>query len=382
MSAVTVLGYAFPPLRPHKWIRNGKYPDAQLQADLANHVNAGAIIRLKEHCRFGTPLPSLSPLATTRNRWRCAFRTSAFVRYLSANIGVSLNTTGSTGKGAVVTIRDSSGTTMATAELSVTGTGSTNPSTWRDGQAFFLDGGGDLWEPDPYTTYFATFVDNAQSSLVFGNIFEWAAIDSTTENGLAVANFASSSPVLDSDRQAVAELGATLWTQQGSHLFNWSTNVDLLPPVGEADPLPERFVESTFANYQEYNAVTGNVVVDGNGEPFVGDDAAFLLDLEGRARVSEGGDVTVRMHGYAQIYESNVGFPALKVYLRAYDGTIMHTLSWPGTGSLSPYWQSGSFTLPAEAAYYYVTYAIDGTGDWDGAGRVYAVSLFPEDVAE
>lgn len=378
MTAVTIPAYALPTIRPHKWIRNGKYPDAQLAQELADAVNAGARIRAKEHCRFSTSVSPSIAASTVRNRWRCVFRASPFALYLAVGLGIVPGTSAGVVE---VTLYDDTLTEVATATATTTvGSGGVAPNNWIDAEPLFVDGAGDLFEPTPYTTYYAVFEDT-QCTAIWGTIYEWATLDPDTTNGYVSSNFAATTPVYDADRQGVAVLGRTLWQQQGSHVLNWSTNRDLLPPVGELDPLPERWVEGSYTDSHEKNLVTDVAVYDIINDIWDPDDSYFLLDLSNRARVSESG-VTVRIHAYARIYEIGLGFPDLVLRLRDSTGTVLQTLTWPGLSGTSASWKTATVVLPAEAAGYYLTYGIVGSGSYDGKGNVYCVSIFPEDVAE
>ena len=77
--------YEQPAIVTNRWIRNGKYPDAAFQNDSAEQTNHLVAWQTKEVFSYDCPLASIpASIATgsTRNRWRFAWHSGPYARYL------------------------------------------------------------------------------------------------------------------------------------------------------------------------------------------------------------------------------------------------------------------------------------------------------------
>jgi hypothetical protein len=342
--------YCQAPIIPAKWARNGEYPDAQLQAQLVRHVNAGALVRLKEHAALASPLPAPTPTSSVGSRWRCTFRTSPFSQYLWVRFAFRLGSASlSFGKGVRATVTKTDGTFVGTCTIQVGGLGTATPATWQTGDAPLVDAAGDLVVLEPGVVHHAHFEDLVDSSLVFATVYEWS-VENDIANGLAPGSAADGTPILDADRQSVAELASLLWNGQASHLWNWTTNTA---------------AARTTTSGSTANLIDTAVTTVSASSP------GATLDLSGWGRVMHA-TTTVHVWVYGRL-ASPSGTIEGRVTLRDSTGAVVSTVS--GFTTAQGQWRAATAVLPASKSKYDLHFELEGTGS--GTFHVWAVSIFP-----
>lgn len=322
--------YATPWLQPAKFIRNGKYPDSLLQADLAGLANHIALYRMKEIARFGMNVGSLtSPTTTSRVRWRTQYVASPHVRavvvmaWVAKSEPVSLEEFEVFDPTVVFSFDD--GTDVHTAEIKY-GAATTESADPNDCAAIWTfvrsaTTPADFWQPVSGSVNDVTITD-FRSRVVSATIYE-------VPFGIPapfVEGYAAGTPILDADRQALVEYARLAWKTQAAPLLTWTLD-------DQASP------RSTTSDTQKN-------LVDDTSTTVTGATPGYTLDLRHRARVSTG-TVSCRLSAYGS--STDVGY----VRLRDSGGAVVAGVE---INSPTPGWFAATCEMPATLAKYDIHY--------------------------
>lgn len=333
----------------NRFVRNGKIPQAEFQNALATQANQ--LARWRPKCVFSHSCPiaaiPASVPATTRNRWRFAWRSGPYARYLHCYLQVapSINGASPSEPDVTFTVTNGAGSTVGTvtfkySSLPMTGSPGDTPRYFLE--AYLpLKSGGAIVELDPDTEYFGLFSDINGGRLISAMVHE-ESLAGDTANGY-VTQVSAGSPIYDADRSGVATLLRNLWKQGGAHLFNWSVDDQSSP--------------RTIAVTTDTNIIDTSITTVSAASP------GIVLDFDNKTRVSKTG-VSCVLKAYAAR-----GSADGNVYLKAADGSTLATVAVTSTAA---WYSSGVVEIPSSA-----------TGKCDlmfdsggGTLSLYAVSLY------
>jgi hypothetical protein len=267
MSTVIVPQYAQRALPTNRWMRNGRYPDASVQNLLASQANHAAKFLTKEVFSYSCPLASI-PSSDDRDRWRFAWRSGPYARYLWMHVVYMANHTDPLGADAVLTVA-SGVSAIGTATVTYNhAPGSDTPAYLGTGDAL-LESAGAVVELTANTEY-QGLVSDVDGRLVAISVFE-TSIEATTANGF-VSDVQGGAPIFDEDRADVTAILRNMWKQGGAHLLNWTV---------DNQASPRTTTSATEANLID-TALTG-------GSSYGPNAPGFLIDFSNRTRLKDGG---------------------------------------------------------------------------------------------
>jgi hypothetical protein len=346
--------YAKPPVEPAQFARNGRYPDANLQAEIADLANRTALYRLKEIARFGAEdiydnAVSYPSADTERVRWRFAFQASPYAACIIVNAWMTQTMASVTADPyARVRIQTGAPATLGDAELHFGLTEATtgaeqlallSSAQFSPVSAYVLDSNGDKAVPVAGTAYYGTISDFNRSRIVAISVYE-GSLDTAApfQQGHAVQT-----PIFDKDRQDILVAARTMWKQQAAHLFNFSVPYD--------------------ANVRTRSSATPANIHDNSSTVVSTATPGYTLDLRNRS--------TVRRVTVPCVFKAYGSIPSGSgtVVLKDSTGTIVATAT---INSATPGWFSTTCNLPATLAKYDLMYAGSGLQ----TVSVYAASLY------
>lgn len=330
--------YMKPPLQPLQYARNGKYPDAAYQAQMAELANHIAMFRMKEAVSFGmtTGVIASAPDSSDRLRWRGRYTASPYVRAVAvrALLAQSEQTLGEfeTEQPAhcLIEFTNQSANMVAAADLYYGNavTEAANPDdcgvldAWVMWDPADAPVGETIWTPTAGALY-DILVTDVQSRIVALSIYE---ISLTYEEPFT-EGYAVKTPILDTDRSELLNAARLMWKQQAAPLFTWCVDDETAPRVTSTG--------------------TPTNIVDNTSTTITAAKPGFTLDTRFRDRVSTS-TVSVRMHAYASVEADEAA-----VHLYDSGGSIVGSV--PIT-SLTPAWHSATFEMPAALAKYDLHY--------------------------
>lgn len=333
----------------NRFVRNGKIPQAEFQNGLATQANQ--LARWQTKCVFSHSCPiaaiPASVPATTRNRWRFAWRSGPYTRYLYCKMAVApaINGASPSEPDVTFTVLNGGGSTVGTVTLQypslpITGSPGDTPRYFTY-VTLPLKSSGAIVGLDPDTEYFGVFSDINGGRLISAMVYE-ESLPSDTANGY-VTQVSSGSPVFDADRSGVATLLRNMWKQGGAHLFNWSVDDQSSP--------------RTIATTTDTNIIDTSITAVSASSP------GIVLDFDSKTRIS-GTGVSCVLKAYAAR-----GSADGSVYLKAADGSTLATVTVTSTAA---WYSSGVVEIPSSA-----TGKCDVMFDSGGGTlSLYAVSLY------
>lgn len=330
-----------PWLQPFKFVRNGKYPDADmrnLMAGLGNHVS---MFRMKEIASFGQTTSVIASPASVdeRPRWRTRYEPSPYAVCVLVKAWLAQSALEDAGADPYALVTLDNGTDTGTCELHYGAAAVEDANPDHDAVLFgaVFESPGVYLAPNPATQYKVT-VSDFQSRIIACSIFE----GSINQVAPFSEGFAVSTPILDEHIRQLITGARNMWKQQGAPLFTWSVDDQSAP--------------RTRTSATEIN------IIDNSSTGIAADKPGFTVDLRNRARVSTG-TVGVRFRVWAKTASGSAG--VVKLYDS--DGVVAATVD---TISTTEQWYETTAELPATRAKYDIHYAGDGTNQVS----VYAVN--------
>lgn len=333
-SDVVATVAAVPPIQVQRWARNGKHPNALLESAKAESGNGAVLYRTKEVFRGFGRFP---PVSTTSTRWRFAFHSGPYTRYLQVVVLVGTSASPGTDPYAQVDITDGTNTITDTFHLGTGVTGTSLGAIKRITKTLTIN---------PDTDYFGTFTDNG-SELVSATCFEYASLTEMF-GGYLPQNVASGGAILDASRQNLAELLRPLWKRGAAQVLNWSVD-DGTVPIATASTTPTNIIDTS--------STTVSVNTPG-----------YMLDFTHKARVSQTTGIPFRMC----VYASPAAATGSTVRLVSSSGVVVATVTMVGT-SLPTGWYIGTGLMPAAFDKYDLQFAPPPSG---GTLSLYAASIY------
>lgn len=268
MTAINVARLAKAPIWVNRFARNGKVPDAALQAAICELANQAGAFRPKEvfrwHGGIGS-IPASQVGGGQRDRWRFAFHTGPLTTQLWCKFELAQQSNG-VGSGASdaygrLQIQDTA--------LNVTGNaifhyGSTSIANV-DVPANFGTGS-DYINVQPDTDYYGTFSDFNSARMISATVFE-VPTDPNTLAGYLEQNFATTGPIYEAHRANAMTLARKLWQRSGAHVLNWCVDVAGAPLTT--------------------SSVTPTNVVDAASTTISAATPGYTLDMTGKDRLSQ-----------------------------------------------------------------------------------------------
>lgn len=351
---------ASPPIQTDRWFRNGKAPDASVFSSMNEAMNQAMLYRTKECFSYVGILGAggglgVSSVIGTRARWRFAFHTSPYTHALVCRAVLYPQSNGFNSNAyAQLRIYSDAGETTEVAGArtdfyyGVNPLQTANVAGWQYMKVVdqFVDLSAAGMTAD--TTYYARISD-----VDYGLIQSIAIADiqSMTENyaGCLPQNFTQESLILDEYRENLVAPMPTLWKRGGAKVFNWT--------VDNNQTSPRQVAVATATNLLDGSSTTYGAAIPG-----------LTFNMTGKARLSQPG-VPVRVHAYMACSSAANG----NVHLRDSTGAVLLTLAntlGAGVGG----WITGTVTLPASEAKYYLTHSTAA-----GTLSTYAASAYEYD---
>ncbi len=318
-----------PPIKISRWVRNGKHPNASLESEKAQAGNQAVMYRSKEYFH-GTGVFQ----STVTTKWRFAFHSGPYA--YTANVVAWLAPGSASDPFGRLQITDGTNTLTEDFHTGPTvGFGFLSACRQMTRSMLIL----------PDTDYYATWTDSGTWTVGLC-VYEGPSL-SGTFGGYLAQNAAVGAPILDAQRQNIAELARAQWRRGGAHLLNWSVD-DGTTPIAT-------------------NSSTGINVVDATTAVSV-NSAGFTFDLSGHNRLSQTTGVPVVIKAYGA---ADGGGSTGKVLLKDSTGATVLSVTIPATGVTG--WCSATGLIPASSGKYdlYVT-SVDNVT----AVNVYAVSIY------
>lgn len=308
------------PLMYRKFSRNGMVPDATFQNQLAEATNAAVRWREREVFRYSTPLASIPASASgSRGRWRFAWHTSPYAKNLKARVVMAIESgagLSSLSPHARLIVLDSSAVEIGRMEIHWgTGSGSDVPDDFGH-RSGILTLSGSIVDLPTDEDLFGYWEDLNEARLVSCTVWETSSVASLKTNN------AQGTPILDADREDVADRLRNLWKAGASPLAHWTVDLAASPRTN--------------------STTTAKSLIDDTSTTVSAATPGFTLDLANRSTVRRS-TVPVTMWVYAARTTSNGS-----VTLKDSTGAAVVTVSITGTAD----WYSGTGDLPASAAKY------------------------------
>lgn len=336
MSSIYVPRYVYKRVQPHHCVDNGMIVRASNESAIRRRVNQTLNWQRKELFRYVGHVTNIPAGSGTRTRWRAKFHTGVGAKRL----GVVFKMAQYRGGGSPYAKATFSGGSAVEATMhygaSNAGTGD-GPATWGIGTRFI-----DIVADADYEVQFAD-ADNGR--LISACIFEIAK-DPDTTAGYLLQNIGVHQPIYDSDREDTSGLVDNVWRRNGSHVFNWCTNVD--------------------ANARVRSSATDANLIDTSITAVSSSSPGIKLDMRYKNRRSK---TTVPCKFWA--YGSTAGGGTGHVYLKDSGGTVLATVN---INSGTDQWHAATATLdlPATEA----KYDLHLDGDGSNNTTIYAVSCY------
>lgn len=322
------------PIEPFQFARNGKYPDALFQAEIAAAANRCAKYRMKQLANFWSDTFPGTFGDGERVRWRFRFVASPYVSQILFKATLAQTTVeGAASRPRVrILIEEDDGTDVAQGEIEFgasTALGSSpnllgHLANWVKNTA-----GTTAWQPTANTEYQATISDFDNGRCIAASIYE-LPLDLTPpfSEGYGVGG-----PIFDADRGDITAGARQMWKTQAAPLFHWTVDVAASPRTRTS---------ATAANIIDTSVTTGGA-----------DKPGWTLDLRNKSRTSTG-TVPVKLWVYA-------GMSADEGEVKLIDaaGSDVGGGSMSITGAAA--WHSTTFSLPATLAKYDLHYASNGS---------------------
>jgi len=212
-------------LQAKSWVRNGRFPDASMYALLTSQTNYLLKWRCKEVFGMWTPIQLIPARSGTRTRWRFAFTSSPMARYVYVVMWLA-SSPGATDSYARLTIRDSGGAVVGTADVHAGTTAGSAPDTpaWMSiGTQILNDGTSPVEIPGAVDLYGE--VTDQDSRIVAITVYE-EAFPADSGNGYIEGGFAVQQPIFDGVRQQISNQLTSQWKFGAAHVEHWTVDQD------------------------------------------------------------------------------------------------------------------------------------------------------------
>jgi hypothetical protein len=243
MTAITISKNAKLPIQIAQWVRNGKYPSAELQNMIATLAGHAALVRprLVYHTPgliIGTAGAALIPSSVvgTRYRWEFPYRSAPYAHYIYANFQMAPQNLGTPNDpiGFLDISTDAAySTTAAQAAVhfgSSDGSYPDTPINFGGGQTVALDATTSaLYALTPNTQYFCRFGEQNYGRIQSAVVWEFP-LSADTDNGYPAINAVAGGPIYDEHRERAATMGRNLWAYGAQTLWHWSAETDASSP--------------------------------------------------------------------------------------------------------------------------------------------------------
>jgi hypothetical protein len=361
MTAITIPNTATPPIAQKQFIRNSRSPAAELQNMLAERMGYAAAVKPRMLASFGGALWSggassvAGSLVGTRKRWRFQFHSDSYCQFLRVHF-VLARQDDAAAADCNVRMRVYSDAAMSTCVAQAKHHYGASSSVPTDAPSEFGSAIVRLTDPDdglpvdltPDTDYWVEFEDVNYARMVSACVWE-VPLPPDTDNGYASTNHSAGSPVLDSDRAKLADMGRNLHRRGGPILWCYSSNTDATARV-------HTNASATYRNVIDDTSTTVGVTTPG-----------VTLNLVSHATMRQQATtgVPVRMWVYCANIEDDNG------EIRLLDSTGATMLSVVCDAAATG-WVEATGYLPATLAKYDLHYG----GNTEGSLAVYAVTLY------
>lgn len=323
------------PVEPFQFVRNGKYPDALLQAELTDSANHCALYRIKQLAAFGSYTQNV-PAGTygdiERPRWRFRWVSSPYATAVVFKVWMAQAPTegGGSRPRCRLRIANDAGTTQGDAEIGfgAAATSASTPDVLGFSHTYVIeDGGTDVWTPTANTEYQATISDFDNARIVAATIYE-APYNTTAP---FPKGYAVTTPILDTHRELIAAGSRQMWKTGAAPCFHWTVD-DAGSPRTRTSATPINVIDNT--------STTVSTATPGH-----------TIDLRNRNRASAT-TVPVKLWVYAGM-SADEG----EVSLRDSTGSSVASIAISGAAG----WSSATANLPATLAKYDIWMASNGT---------------------
>jgi hypothetical protein len=228
-------------LQVTQWARNGDIVVSQLQNQLAEMAGQWAYVRPKFIFHRAAPISGAAgganiPTSTsgTRPRWRFAWRSGPYARYVYIQMEMAPQNSGSpTDPYGLFEVLDGAGGVAGTAQAhwgNSDGSYTDIPINFGGVTQVAIDGDGLLLEVEPDTDYWGRISDVNYGRVVSAAAWEFS-LAPDTDSGYPSNTIRSGTPIVDLHRSAVIEMGRTLWRKGGQQLINWCSDTDATAPT-------------------------------------------------------------------------------------------------------------------------------------------------------
>jgi hypothetical protein len=219
---------------------------------------------------------------------------------------------------ALLTIRDSGGSTVATQtfEYGASPTGSSTARGWPYNRQIikYVEG------IDPDTDYFATFADVAHGHLSAAAVFDMQSLTEGAATGHLPENVTAQSFIVDEYRENQAAIMQALWRSSGASVLNWT--------VDDGTAAVTRALDASA------NVVDTTVTTVSASSP------GYTIDMTGKDRLSQTSGVPVKMWAYGAVAAGTGGRVDI---LDSGGSSLANIVDWTTT----PSWRETTFNLPA-----------------------------------
>jgi hypothetical protein len=244
MTAISISKHATARAQPSQYARNGKPVVADFQNRIAEMVGQAANVRPKFVFHRCAPITGATgganipdSAAGTRNRWRFAWRTGPYARYVYVQMELAPQDDGTPGDPyGILQVRNGAGTVIAKAEVhwgNSDGSFPDVPANFGGATSILIDPTTQdttLVEVDPDTDYWGLFADVDYARIVSVAVWEFP-LPADTDNGYPSINAGTGAPVFDEDREAPTVMARALWKKGGQQLINWCSDTDAAAPT-------------------------------------------------------------------------------------------------------------------------------------------------------
>ncbi len=239
MSVVNITKHAKAPIQTAQYVRNGKYPAADLQNLIAGRAGMAAWTRPQLVYRtpgfiIGTAGAAQIPSSVvgSRYRWRFPYHAGPFAQYLMVqfqmapqnNVGAPTDPIGML----EVSTQPDYSVIVGRARThwgQSDGSYADVPINFGGGSATLVDDDDQIVALTPLTQYFGRFVDVDYARIQSAVVWE-VPLEPTTENGYAPNNVGAGTPIFDEDRADPADMGRRLWAYGAQPLWHHSVDTD------------------------------------------------------------------------------------------------------------------------------------------------------------
>ncbi len=241
MTALTISKNIQPVLQTRQFARNGKPVVVEYQNALASALDHFALVRPRfifhrvspfTGAAGGANIPASNSTTAARPRWRFAWRSGPFARFLVVQMELAPQNYGDAGDPyGLLQVRNSAGTIIGDAEIhwgNSDGSFTDVPSNFGGGAQVLTDPNTQdttVVEIEPDTDYWGLISDVGYGRVISAEVSE-ASLSPDTDNGYAWNYNATGTPIYYQQREDIALMGRTCWRKGGRQLINYTSDTD------------------------------------------------------------------------------------------------------------------------------------------------------------